>query len=467
MIHLNFSGIKSRKELHQYLREKLGLPEDCGENLDALYDLLTKEKERRAIRVEGLEKYNERTEGYGDRVLRVLQDAQKVTEGLTVEVQENSPKEGQREPVEGRAPADQAVSFARPQLFTMEAIREQPPCQGLFYRADGSPYVKLWAKNACNVELAIGSEKQLFLEVERNIWELTLELEPGFYYVTLYVDGVEVLSPFFPIGYGFSRPCNYLEIGPAEKFYSIQRVPHGSVRHEYFESSVTGNRETCLVYVPDGYEEGEAKYPVLYLQHGFGENETGWVWQGRIGSVMDNLLAEKKAVPMLIVMADGMTRSPAEGGDVLMPKLFTRLLLTDIIPFVERKYRVLADREHRAMSGLSMGSMQTSMTAFMHPELFGWIGLFSGFMRNFIGAGDVETEHLEKVLADPGAFNENNRLFFRAMGRQDVFFDFFMEEDQICERHQLKQVRRVYEGGHDWNVWRRCAYDFLQLVFRE
>lgn len=474
MIHLNFSAIKSRKELHQYLREKLGLPEYYGENLDALYDLLTEAKERRAIRVEGLKEYNEYTQGYGDRVMRVFEDAQKVTEGLTVEVQEEKSmqeklqNEAQKDEERSAVlPVDQAVSFARPQLFSMDAIREQPPCQGIFYRADGSPYVKLWAKNACNVELTIGQEKQLFLEVERNVWELTLELAPGFYYVTLSVDGVEVLSPFLPIGYGYSRPCNYLEIGPAEEFYSIQRVPHGSVRHEYFESSVTGNRETCLVYVPDGYEESGEDYPVLYLQHGFGENETGWVWQGRINSIMDNLLAQKKAVPMLIVMADGMTRCAAEGGDVLVSKRFKEILLADIIPFVEKKYRVRADREHRAMAGLSMGSMQTSMTAFVHPELFGWIGLFSGFMRNFIGAGDAEADHLEKVLADPAAFNENNRLLFRGMGREDVFFHFFEEEDRICEEHQLKQVRRVYEGGHDWNVWRKCAYDFLQLVFQE
>lgn len=502
MIHLNFSAIKSRKELHQYLKEKLGLPEYYGENLDALYDLLTEAKERRTIRVEGLKKYNENTQGYGDKVVRVLQDAEMVTDGLTVELQESDgmqeilqnegdipneismpkekgvpkekgmPKEEslQKEeilPKEGVLPVDQAVSFARPQIFSLDAIHETPPPQGIFYRADARPYVKLWLKNACNVELSVGEEKYIFLEVERNVWELTMELEPGFYYATLSVDGVEVLSPFLPIGYGYSRPCNYLEIGPAKDFYRVKSVPHGSVRHEYFESAVTGRRETCLVYVPDGYEESGRAYPVLYLQHGFGENETGWIWQGRIGCIMDNLLAQKAAVPMLIVMADGMVRSQEGQEEKLVPTRFNEILLQDIIPFVERRYRVCRDRDHRAVAGLSMGSMQASMAAFTHPELFGWIGLFSGFMRNFIGVADVEDGHLAGALADPQRFNEENHLFFRAMGKQDAFFGFFMEEDQLCEDYRLKQVRRVYEGGHDWNVWRKCAHEFLQLLFQE
>lgn len=472
MIHLNFSAMKTRKELHQYLKEKLGLPDYYGENLDALYDMLTEAKEKRAIRVEGLADCNEKMQGYGDRILRVLKDAEKVTDGLTVELQnQNEMQENMQKPEDaggntGEVPVDQAVAFARPYVFHMTALRETPPDQGIFYRADQKPYLRLWMKNACNVELSVGQQKYIFLEVERDVWELTLNLEPGFYYATLSVNGVEVLSPFLPIGYGYSRPCNYLEIGPAADFYSVKDVPHGSIRHEYFRSKVTGRTETCLVYVPDGYEECTQAYPVLYLQHGFGENETGWVWQGRIGTIMDNLLAEKKAEPMLIVMADGMVREQTQQGERLEQDRFVPFLLEDIIPFVEKKYRVKADREHRAVAGLSMGSMQASMAAFPHPELFGWIGLFSGFMRNYIGVEEVETGHLSGLLSDPEAFFRENRLLFRAMGKEDAFFSFFMEEDQLCEDYQIRQVRRVYEGGHDWNVWRRCAYEFLQLLFR-
>lgn len=472
MIHLNFSAMKTKRELHQYLKEKLGLPEYSEENLDVLYDMLTKAKEKRAICVEGLAACNERMQGYGDKILRVLRDAERVTDGLTVELQnpeeaqENTQKSEEERTEALVLPVDQAVSFARPYLFGMTSLHETPPPQGIFYRADKRPYLRLWMKNACNVELSIGQEKLMLLEVGRNVWELTLDLAPGFYYVTLSVDGVEVLSPFIPIGYGFSRPCNYLEIGPAQEFYSLKNVPHGSIRHEYFWSEVTGKTETCLVYVPEGYDRDAQTYPVLYLQHGFGENETGWVWQGRIGYIMDNLLAQKRAEPMLIVMADGMVRGRTQQGERLEQERFVPLLLEDIIPFIERKYRVCPDREHRAVAGLSMGSMQASMAAFSHPELFGWIGLFSGFMRNFIGTEDVDARHLSGVLADPEGFSSKNRLFFRAMGKQDAFFSFFMEEDQLCEDYQIKQVRRVYEGGHDWNVWRICAYEFLQLLFQ-
>lgn len=470
MIRLNFSGIKTRKELHRYLKEKLGFPDYYGENLDALYDLLTQIREKLAITIEGLSSCNERTQGYGNRVLRVMKDAERVTEGLTVMLEEKSGAQNadrSRAPEGNVCPIDQAVSFARPHVFSLTAIREAPPAQGIFYREDGSPYLRLCLKNACDAELVIGQEKHVFWEIKPDLWELSLRLAPGFYYVTLLVDGVEVLSPFLPIGYGFCRPCNYLEIGPAEDFYSVQDVPQGSVRHEYFFSKVTQKRETCLVYAPAGYEESAQKYPVLYLQHGFGENETGWVWQGRIGEIMDNLLAQKKAVPMLIVMADGMLREWQGQEEKLVQERFSTLLLQDIIPFVESKYRVQPDREHRAMAGLSMGSVQTSMTVFSHPELFGWLGLFSGFMRNVITAEERADGHLDALLENPEEFLRNNRLFFRAMGKQDEFFRFFREEDELCQNHGIRHVRREYEGGHDWNVWRKCAYDFLQMLFIE
>lgn len=167
-------------------------------------------------------------------------------------------------------------------------------------------------KNACDVKIVIGQDTYILLEVERNLWEVTLPLEPGFYYAALYVDSVEIASPYLPIGYGHSRPCNYLEIGPVMEACRLKDVLHGSIRHEYFYSEVTGQTESCLVYAPPGYDRDQLRLPVLYLQHGFGENEGSWVWQGRIGWMMDNFLSEKKVMPMLIVMADGMM---SEDGD--------------------------------------------------------------------------------------------------------------------------------------------------------
>ena len=138
--------------------------------------------------------------------------------------------------------------------------------------------------------------------------------------------------------------------------------------------------------------------------------------------------------------------------------------MQDIIPFIEKKYRVKKDRDHRAMAGLSMGSMQTSMTVCRYSQLFGWEGLFSGFMHNFIGE-DPDNSYLE--IMKEKEFQEKQHLFFRAMGRQDEFWDFFTEDDAFCEENGIHCVRREYRGGHDWNVWRQCIYDFLPQLFRE
>lgn len=400
----------------------------------------------------------DKADGYGDKIARVLKDAERVMEELTADHLQEDEERG-----EGQQPEDQAAAFRRPQIFTLTAIHGTVPAQGLFYRKDKRPYLKLWLKNACNVELLVNQEKFIFLEVDRNIWELTLPLEHGFYYAVLSVDGVEVLSPFLPIGYGNSRPCNYLEIGPCASYLKIRKIPHGSVRHEYFYSGVTRRNETCLVYAPPCYDAGMQTYPVLFLQHGFGENETSWVWQGRIGHIMDDLLYEKRAVPMLIVMADGMIRDEE---DHLRQELFPEFLRRDLLPFLESRYRMKTGSDNRAIAGLSMGSMQASMTAFGNMDMFGWIGLFSGFMKNYIGVEEADGSHLKALLADPQKFNDKNRILFRAIGKEDVFFPFFMEEDQLCEDYQIRQVRRIYEGGHDWNVWRKCAYEFLQLIFQ-
>lgn len=145
---------------------------------------------------------------------------------------------------------DQAVSFHRPYPASLTALHEKQPEQGIFYRQDGTPFLKFWMKNACDIKIVIGQDTYILLEVERNLWEVTLPLEPGFYYAALYVDSVEIVSPYLPIGYGHSRPCNYLEIGPVMEGCRLRNIPHGSIRHEYFYSEVTGQTESCLVYAP-------------------------------------------------------------------------------------------------------------------------------------------------------------------------------------------------------------------------
>ena len=260
-----------------------------------------------------------------------------------------------------------------------------------------------------------------------------------------------------------------------EDFYAIKDVPHGSVRREYFFSEVTGEWESCIVYTPYAYEtETDQEFPVLYLQHGHGENEVGWTASGKVNFILDNLIAEGKAVPMVIVMSNGMVQTVNENGERIVDfKLFEKQLLTDIIPYIEQKFRVGKTKEMRAMAGLSMGSLQTSITGFNHPEYFSSLGIFSGFVTDMIQGslldqvdrGASDNEHL-KILDDPKAFTETFKVYFRAMGNVDPFWEHFEHDDKMLQEKGISQIRKVYFGAHDWNVWRMCIRDFAQLIFR-
>ena len=333
--------------------------------------------------------------------------------------------------------------------------------QGICYREDGSVEVRLQlpqtAQKAC-IRLMDGPSYDL-IKNDQNIWEARFAPEMGFNYADVTVDGEVVLSPYLPIGFGASRPINYIDLpGEGDAFYQPAEGAHGTVVQHYFASSLTGELETCLVYQPPEYDPNQA-YPVLYLQHGLGENEAGWVHQGRANHILDRLIGSGKAKPMLVVMCSGMVQVNGEHNLEIFPKL----LVQDVIPFIERTYCVKTDKWHRAMAGLSMGSMHTSMATLTHPELFGYAGLFSGFLR-FIWKEDQP--HL-KALDDPQRFAADYRVFFRAMGDADPFFKWFAEDDAILEEKGVQVTRRLYTGGHGWQVWRHCLRDFLPLIFKE
>ena len=213
------------------------------------------------------------------------------------------------------------------------------------------------------------------------------------------------------------------------------------------------------------YADENEKYPILYLQHGYGENELGWLYQGRLAETVDRLIYSGKIKPMLIVMADGMMRCTEENGSVVhRPELFTEELIEDIMPLVENRYRVKNGGKYHAIAGLSMGSLQTCMTVFNNPGLFEWAGLFSGFMSNIFDGNDT---HLENLKQNADSFEHSIRLFFRAMGKDDPFWPVFEKDDRFCEEYGIRCVRKVYDGAHTWNVWRSCIKDFLPLLFRE
>lgn len=295
-------------------------------------------------------------------------------------------------------------------------------------------------------------------KAENKIWEVSFRASVGYHYADVVADGVIVLSPWLPIGFGASRPINYIDVpGEGDAYYQPDEGPHGAVERRYFASKVTGELESCLVYLPPEYDAGKA-YPVLYLQHGMGENETGWVHQGRANFILDRLINSGKAAPMLVVMCSGMVQM----NGAYDREIFPEFLVQDVIPFVEKTYPVLKDKWHRAMAGLSMGSVHTSVATLTHPELFGYAGLFSGFLRRLW----VEDQSHLKALEDPARFAADYKVFFRAIGEGDEFFPRFAEDDGIVAEKGVVMTRKLYQGGHDWQVWRQCLRDFLPLLFQ-
>ena len=354
-------------------------------------------------------------------------------------------------------PLDVAVSF---DPYWGEPGRDGD--QGYEYLEDGRVRLRIKAPSAKDVVLDQFGRLHPLNRVSEDMWEGTVDLGRGFQYFFLKIDGCDVLNPYLPIGYGCCRPMNFLDVPvPGEEEWgALDDIPHGAVTRHYYPSSVTGKMEICLVYTPASYDPSK-RYPVLYLQHGYGENETGWVYQGHVGRIADRLLHEGKMQEMLIVMGNGMTQ--AEGA---APRrmLFPQVILQDLIPFIQAHYPVYTDKWHRAMAGLSMGSFQTSIVTLTHPDLFGYAGLFSGFLRMLHDG--VPNDHLS-LLDTPDLFHDAFRVFYRAMGTEDQYFHVFLSDDEMVREKGVRMTRRTFPGGHDWGVWRRCIHDFLPMLFRE
>jgi enterochelin esterase-like enzyme len=341
--------------------------------------------------------------------------------------------------------------------------------QGAVVQEDGSVALALYAPKAASVTARLGTpDNEVVLNRTANgVW--TGRSRPGprsFLLVEFYVDGNLVLNPLAPIGYGYSKPINIVDI-PEEDcdFYLCKDVGHGSVSREYFHSSVTGTCESALVYLPPDYHrDPDRRYPVLYLQHGHGENENCWVTQGKVNFILDNLIAAGEARPMIVVMLNGMVQKDGAVSLETMSAGFASFLLADALPFIQGKFRALDDREGRAMAGLSMGSIQTSLVTLRRPDLFAWMGIFSGFMSIPAVLGEVDNSHLA-ALDDAAGFNQNCRLLFRSIGETDELMPFFAADTELCKAKNINNQVKFYKGRHEWKVWRESVRDFLRIIF--
>ena len=354
------------------------------------------------------------------------------------------------------------------------------------------------APEANSVKLDIGGVKYEMKKDANGVW--TGESAPqdeGFHYYQLNIDGASVPDPGSKYYYGASRWGSGIDIPAAdEDFYTVKNVPQGSVNEVYYYSSVTEQMRHGYIYLPaEYYANPTKKFPVLYLQHGMGENETGWSAQGKTGIIMDNLIAAGKALPFIIFMDNGLNaRKPGEqpmgfggprpggqrpqggarpaggqrprmsGADFAkmarrMGGAFEEVLIKDIIPMVEKNYRVIADADHRAMAGLSMGGMQTHGITLNNPKTFAYVGIFSG---GTIGADE---------LTDVPDFKATNKVLFMSAGGKEKG----MAEGEGSVINAAEGLKKIGinahsyispETAHEWQTWRRSLYQFAQLLFK-
>jgi enterochelin esterase-like enzyme len=306
-------------------------------------------------------------------------------------------------------------------------------------------------------EMPIGAQD--LTKDDKGLWSITVgPLPPELYSYSFILDGLRMVDPGNPmIKPGRATRESLVEIpGNPPLLQEYQDVPHGTVHlHDYRSKSLNVVRHV-RVYTPPGYDaNADVRYPVLYLFHGSGDDQSGWTDIGRANLIMDNLLAEHKATPMLIVMPNGHTGATGAANTAA----FEGDLLEDVIPLVEKTYRVKADRLHRAIIGLSMGCFQSLTIGLNHLDQFAWVGGMSGYVN------DPETT-VSRALTDPQA-NEKLKLLWIACGKDDRLLKGAKEFDDVLTRHQIKHEFLITEGSHSWPVWRHHLPVFASLLFAE
>lgn len=339
--------------------------------------------------------------------------------------------------------------------------------------SEGRVRVQLLAPQANKVQLDISAVKYDLVKNEEGVW--TGESAPqdvGFHYYQLNVDGASVPDPGSLYYYGASRWGSGVEVPSTDMdFFALKNVPHGQLCETYYYAKSSNSNRRVYIYLPPGYDKDPTrKYPVLYLQHGMGENETGWGNQGYTAMIMDNLLAEGKAQPFIIVMENSSVNfgrggrpgprpagqaAPANQERPNFAAQFERVLLDDLIPFVEANYRVIPNQANRAMAGLSMGGMQTRLIVMANPSTFSHIGMFS--------SGTFTPSDIKDI----DAFKPSVKLVFMSFGGREGGASRIGEAAEAWNKVGVKGVAYVSpETAHEWHSWRRSLHQFAQLLFK-
>lgn len=345
------------------------------------------------------------------------------------------------------------------------------------YKDNGEIIVRMYAPGAKSVKASSTRIAVWKFEIEmqnrgNGIFECALPSDPvivGNVIINFNVDGSDVINPYLPVQYYGFKMVNYIEvIDPETPYILLQDVPHGNVTREVFWSDTVQQWIRCFVYTPPAYEKG-GEYPVLYIQHGGGENETTWGYNGKLPYIMDNNIAAGKAVPFIVVMNNGMLKKPGDSGMNDFDGI-EGIITRDCRAFIEGKYRVKKDKWNRAIAGLSLGSMQASYIGMRNPELFGSIGSFT-YLRCRDKDNTYEGNPHLNALKDADRFWKDYKLLFRSIGGAERHLSEFEEDDAFIARYGVDKspnyVRHIYPGQtHNWNCWRRAFNDFCQVVFQ-
>ena len=362
------------------------------------------------------------------------------------------------------------------------ASSNQPGKQYPQVNSEGRVRASILAPQAQKVQLDIGGVKYDLTKDEKGIWTGdSAPQDEGFHYYQLNIDGASVPDPGSLYFYGASRWGSGIEVPARDQdFYALREVWHGKICQNLYFSKITNSQRRCFVYVPPDYDKNtSSRYPVLYLQHGMGEDETGWAVQGKANLILDNLIAEKKAVPMIIVIENGYASKPTTtppqssgtpgrgaGGN----SAFEEVMIKEIIPMIDATYRTIADREHRAMAGLSMGGNQTCQITFHNLDKFSYIGAFSGTM-NGLNTGELDPQTaFNGIFKDGIALNKQIRLLWIGKGTKEPnpFPGAIGAFRNMLDKAGIKYIYYESTGtAHEWLTWRRDLFQFAQLLFQE
>jgi enterochelin esterase family protein len=343
--------------------------------------------------------------------------------------------------------------------------------------ADRTVTFRFLAPNAREVALGadLDGTPHPMTKDSNGVWSVTVgPLQPEIYAYTFNADGITVLDPRnanTKLGYGnFGAVSLAVVPGEGPQFYDVRPVPHGVVRIHPYESKSLGVARTMWVYTPPDYDRGR-NYPVLYLLHGAGDVESGWTLIGRANNILDNLIAEGKARPMVVVMPLGhavqsfLAGPPKAAAAAAAPPAgaltaFGRDLVDDVMPLIERSYKVSRRSDDRAIGGLSMGGGQTINVAFGRPELFRYVVVMSA------GAQGIEQSY-PTFFADPAAVNRQFKLLWVGVGKDDALATGGSRVlDEVLTRRNIRHVYRVTGGRHEWSVWRHHLHEVAPLLFR-